>query len=247
MSEKNADVERAISAFGDISLNYQSFGPFAMRPRTAPDARTYTYNEFGEAEYVTPPVVSAPTVVPPAPRGADPLYDTLPVLQPPVPRPMPPPMAPPPMPGAHVMGAPQPVQRQQLRPAVPAAPVAPPAPPAPPPPPFFPLLAAALPNATEPTYTPSYPPAPPPSYVSDRPPGMVDSGPYGASTGPAHVASTAPAPVDASDRRSLTEMFRLLQGRTDGPAGGLPAAAAPAPVAPSRAPAGEGQALFRRI
>lgn len=250
MSEKNADVERALAAFGGVSLTYHSFGPFTMRPRTNADTRAFTYNEFGEASFAPaqpePPVASLP------PSGAETLYDTLPVVQPPLSRPTaasPASVQVPPMSAAPIQrtAAPRPVAPQ------PTARVVPP-PAAPMPPPFFPLLAAALPNATEPTYTPSHPTAPPPSYAS-RPQAAavtpVDSQGNLAGHG-AMPAGAVGGAGESADRRSLTEMFRLLSGRSDGTSDAAAVGGAPAGVprgAPAQAAstAAEEQALFRRI
>ena len=310
MSEKNADVERAISAFGGLALTYHSFGPVVMRPRLSSDTRPFTYNELGEAEFATgsseslggaalgesypvegPPSGLAPgptlaTAVRPQPgtvrtvRAGDPLYDTLPVVQPPMVRSLPssvPPMLSPlqpsvpqpsraaSRPSVQPMPAMQPPLMQAPLVQVPlaqaqAAPVAPP--------PFFPLLAAALPNATEPTYTPHYPSAAPPNFAGEPGRGGLPEQPQ--QTGPVQsgLMPTGSVQTDAgaglsADRRSLTDMFRLLQGRGDGtasaqtvpvgnPAAGFPTGSQPqqglqAPATTASPFAAEGQALFRRI
>lgn len=307
MSEKNADVERAISAFGGLAITYHSFGPAVMRPRLSADTRSFTYNEFGQAEYAT----AAPDALPGAAlgegypvegvspglstgqsaslaaglipgravrpqsgsvrtiRAGDPLYDSLPVVEPPLARPLPPaapPMLRPLQPSAvSVRTVPRPSVQPMptMQPPLMQAPIPQPsAQTAPPPPPFFPLLAAALPNATEPTYAPTYAPA----YQGSPPPGFAaETGRVGLSE---PQPSAAPTPTAAafepsSDRRSLTEMFRMLQSRGDGlPAdqpvqtrgqaaafgqGGLQPHAAQAPATAASPFAAEGQALFRRI
>ena len=264
MIEKNSDVDRAIAAVGGTHLSYHSFGPFVLRPRTTGLARPFIYNEFGEPEYAPAlpqaPLQLAPAAAPPTMPAADPLYDTLPVVQPPVNRPSfaapPPPPPPQPQPQPRPAARPAPPQAAPSRPVhaasaheasaheaavyaqayppdayAPAArPAAPPPQPAsaPPPPPFFPLLAAALPNATEPTYAPQYPSAP--AHAFQASPGQV-----------------APAGQAASqDHRSLAEMFSLLAGRAVASPNGVAAPASSGLASPPAAPA-EGQALFRRI
>ncbi len=272
MSEKNSDIERAISAFGGGAITYHSFGPFAIRPRVSADAQPFLYNEFGEAEYV-PAVVAAPLIVPSASPPADPLYDELPIVQAPLPpsrqassfkaapqatssRPMPPIPA-----QVSSRAAPRPVLRPMPVSAAPTdnhepyrAPAArveaalPQQPVMPPPPPFFPLLAAALPNATEPSYMPSYPVAVQPGRAPS--PAMAGVAPAKADDMRGSVGSREAGvtfePVEQADRRSLADMFRLLSGRTDMP----PVVAKPGvsgSVPTSDLPPVESQALFRRI
>jgi hypothetical protein len=250
VSEHNSDVDRAIAAFGAPHLKYHSFGTFTMRPRTTAEMRAFTYNEFGEPEY-SPVIEAADQAAPVQPRP-EPLFDPAPAA--PVSRqpPMPPVVAPvapaavvrPPStraPNVAQGGASAPYSRseQAARMAPPPRPIMPeevaPVPVAPPPPPFFPLLASALPNATEPSYTPSYQQAPAPSFaqspVAAEMPAAIGAAAPGAST------SAIPG-----DQRSLNDMFRLLAGRGDA------APAAPAgPGTPVSAAVGEAQALFRRI
>jgi hypothetical protein len=136
----------------------------------------------------------------------------------------------------------------QAPPAPPPAPEPPPTPAAPPPPPFFPLLAAALPNATEPSYAPTYNVAPMQSAMGPASMGQQVMG-QAASAGrtPAPANALAAASVDASvDRRSLADMFNLLGARAAAPTGAFPSAfpGADPSVAASQS---ESQALFRRI
>jgi hypothetical protein len=235
VTEKNSDVERALSAYGGTSLKYHSFGQFTMHPRNQSDARVFTYNEMGEPEYTPLPEPSIQNS--PTPTRHDPLFET------PFPAPAParviapiaaPVVMPPPAPPVS-RTSPQPAiaSRMPPRPPTPApvvqaAAVAP----EPPPPPFFPLLAAALPDATEPSYAPSYPAAPPPSYP--QPNQVATTADVAAPMAQAGSAGTS------ADQRSLSEMFRLLAGR--GEAAPTPNALPPAAAAPA-----EGQALFRRI
>jgi hypothetical protein len=266
VNQRNSDVERAVESLDGHDFPYQSFGPLVMRPRNAGELRVFTYNEFGEPEYVpelarpaapaaafqtqhapaAPPSMSAAALHDPV---VDPLYDRLPVMQPPAMRsmpqsplnpppprpamrPIPPAVTPPPamtpqMMPAHMMAPPvtaQPVMPPPSPPSVEAAP----SPPAPPP--FFPLLAAALPNATEPSYTPSYTIAPMQAAMGTAAPG----GRVGAQPGA--------AAENSADRRSLADMFSLLGARAPLPAGAFPSAE---PLPASAPP--EAQALFRRI
>jgi len=237
VTEKNSDVDRALAAFGGPPLKYHSFGLFTLRPRTQADMRVFTYNDMGEPEY-TPlpePSIQAGT----APTRHDPLFET----QQPAPQqarvmaPTPAMMPPPAPPASRPQPQPAIASRMPPRPPAPApapAPVVQPVPVAsePPPPPFFPLLAAALPEATEPSYAPSYPAAPPPSYPQQAQAAT-------ASDPAAPLAHTGSAGASA-DQRSLSEMFRLLAGR--GEAAPVPGAQPPTSAAPV-----EGQALFRRI
>lgn len=235
MSERNSDIERAIAAFGGVAMTYHSFGPFVVRPRTPAGAQPFTYNEFGEAEYIPAPEKPQAPVAP-APMAAEPLYDALPVVQPAVLQPQKP------------VSIPQPAPMTPQQAARPSRPVPPPAKALPPveqqpaPPPFFPLLAAAMPNATEPSYAPSYPPAPPPAHMPE-PAGRAAPSPAPSAVTPPGQPATA---AGTADRRSLDEMFRLLSGRAD--AAPAPVAGdAPAPLPATNVPPGEGPALFRRI
>ena len=288
MIERNSDVNRAIAAVGGEHVPYYSFGASVLRPRTTGSLRPFIYNELGEPEYAPASVATvqmAPAAAPPASRLIDPLYDTLPVVQPPTarsigPQPvasapimqpspyqatMPPTVVVRTQPRRQVQGGPVqagpiqpgpihpgpaqpgPFQVQAAQAAAPAVvvnqhPVAPAPPPAafvPPPPPFFPLLAAALPNATEPTYTPQYAPAALPE-PRGQPANLTP-----AATLP-EASGAAPGASGGHDHRSLAEMFSLLGAR--GLAAQAPTAGySPASVRPASAVPAEGQALFRRI
>ncbi len=283
MSEKNSDVVRAMASMEEVAFPYHSFGPLVMRPRNPGELRVFTYNEFGEPEYVperaraaASPASAIPApalqltqsapLAPPA-TATDPLYDRLPVMQPPAMRSIPAsPLSQPqraavrPQPvaaPATAMAAAAPAQMAppvaQPAPIAAAAPAMQPPPPAmmpepayaaPPPPPFFPLLAAALPNATEPSYTPSYPGAPMQPVAAQAPANMA---PRNAPP----VNNLAAASVDASaDRRSLADMFTLLGARAAAPSGAFPAPFAgplPGGGTAQAASQSDGQALFRRI
>ena len=281
MTEKNQDVVRALSVFGNEPMVYHSFGPFVVRPRVA---------------YASPEVIAAPAERLAA-RPPEPLHYADPLDEPafaPLPRPVLPPAPEPPRapplnergnrPAYQVSQPPQAFSEQQRSSPPPpmSAPEPVPMPAAMPMPsaPLYPLLAAALPEAAEPIGgtmpqpVPMQPPMPPPMPAAPMPmpmqsnqgwqglrqppapAGMMSQAampraterpnqlPVGlAGSGLSQSFAAQPFPTGANeapvDRRSLTDMFRVLSGRAE-------QAAAPPPAA-EPAPSTDGQALFRRI
>lgn len=264
MSEKNQDVVRALAAFGSADIVYHSFGPFVVRPRVsyvtseqnsaaverlasrAPDPISYADPLDEPAFAPLPRPILAPT---PEPVRRDPPPASVRLA--PRPAPLPPgreaPMAfSEPLPA---IGAPEPVPMPVQMPAAP----------------LYPLLAAALPESSEPIGHPASP-------QLNQAGNLATAAPYGAqsssnnawqglrqpASAPAMPQTRAvdyPAPMPTglsavfapqaagapelpADRRSLTDMFRVLSGRGEAPV--------PAPMA-EPPPVPDAQALFRRI
>lgn len=208
MSGKNADVDRAIVAFGGISFPYQSFGAFGVPFDNVAHTVAFTPSVIVEAPPRYAPETRVLTVPLVAPLADKPFHESLPEVPPPVAR--------------------------RVAPVAPSF-VAP----------SFVAPVVADPIA-KPTYAVSFADAAPAETIAAVAPAT-----------PAPEPSPAPLPLplpDKADRRSLADMFRLLQGASDN-AGDVAMAAPPAEPVPVPVPdmpakpreVVEKPRLFRRI
>lgn len=83
MSGKNADVDRAIVAFGGTSFPYQSFGSFGVPSGNAIHTLAYTGHAAVEATARPVADIAAQIVAPPAPFVPAAFHETLPLMPPP--------------------------------------------------------------------------------------------------------------------------------------------------------------------